>query len=384
VVTIRDVAREAGVSIATVSRVFNSSDRVSEDARSRVRAASSKLDYWPNVAAQSLTTSRTHALGVLLPDLYGEFFSEVIRGIDQAARREKYQILLSSSHADTHDLLSAARSMRGRVDGLVAMAPDKGSAAAIDQIAKSFPVVLLNPRFQAKGCGMVSIANLDGAYAMVDHLVRLGHSEIAMIKGPKGNVDAEERLRGYRKALRDAGLEPRPALEIQGDFTESSGYQAAAEILQSSPRPTAVFAANDYTAIGLLSALHAAGIDVPQEMAVAGFDDIAISRYVNPPLTTVHVDAFELGQRAIRLWISTLHSASPASRSHEVLPTTLVVRNSCGSTQARAADARERRRRGGEPPASDGSARKQTSGVPLPSQSHRTRTTRTLQRRPEP
>ena len=348
-VTIRDVAREAGVSIATVSRVFNDSDRVSEDARRRVRAASSKLDYFPNVAARSLTTSRTHALGVLLPDLYGEFFSEVIRGIDQAARREKYQILLSSSHADTNALLSAARSMHGRIDGLVAMAPDKGSAGAIDRVARSFPVVLLNPRFQVKGCCTVSIANLDGAYAMVDHLIKLGHRHIVMIKGPRGNVDAEERLRGYRKALSDAGLEHRPSLEIQGDFTEASGYQAAAEILHHEPRPTAVFAANDYTAIGLLSALHDAGIDVPQEMAVAGFDDIAIAQYVNPPLTTVHVDAFELGQRAIRLWISAMRSASPASRSHEVLPSTLVVRNSCGSTQARAADARARRRRGGEP-----------------------------------
>jgi LacI family transcriptional regulator len=366
VVTIRDVAREAGVSIATVSRVFNGSDRVSEDARRRVRSASTKLDYWPNVAAQSLTTNRAHALGVLLPDLYGEFFSEVIRGIDRAARREKYQILLSSSHADTQTLLSAARSMRGRIDGLIAMAPDKGSTALIDQIAKNFPVVLLNPRFQAKGCATVSIANLDGAYAIVDHLVGLGHRDIAMIKGPRGNVDSEERLRGYRKALRDAGLESRPALEIQGDFTESSGYRAAAEILQQSPRPTAVFAANDYTAIGLLSALHFAGIDVPQEIAVAGFDDIAIASYVKPPLTTVHVDAFELGQRAIRLWISAVHSASPASRSHEVLPTTLVVRSSCGSTLARAADARARRRQIREP------------------LSHHLRTIRTSSRRPEP
>ena len=364
-VTIHDVARAAGVSIATVSRVFNGSVRVSEDARRRVRSASTQLDYWPNVAAQSLTTSRTQALGVFLQDLYGEFFSEVIRGIDQRARREKYQILLSSSHADTRDLLAAARSMRGRIDGLVAMAPDKGSLDAIDQIAKSFPVVLLNPRSQVAGCGSVSVANLDGAYAMVDHLARLGHRDIAMIKGPPGNVDSEERLSGYRRACRDAGLEPGQAFEIQGDFTESSGYQAAADILALSPRPTAVFAANDYMAIGLLSALHAAGIDVPREMAVAGFDDIAISQYVNPPLTTVHVDAYLLGQRAIQQWISSLHSASPANRKQEVLPTTLVVRNSCGSKQARAADGR-------------------ILELTLPSKSRHSRTPRPHHRRPEP
>ncbi len=208
-VTIRDVARAAGVSIATVSRVFNGSSRVSEETRKAVRAAASKLDYWPNSAARSLTTNRSQVLGVLLPDLFGEFFSEVIRGIDHAARREKLQILVSSSHADTDALLAAARSMRGRIDGLIAMAPDKGSAKAIHQITRKFPVVLLNPRFATNGCSAVSIANFEGARAMVNHLTGLGHRDLAMITGPSGNVDAEERLRGFRTALADAGLEPR-------------------------------------------------------------------------------------------------------------------------------------------------------------------------------
>lgn len=349
--TIRDVAREAEVSIATVSRVFNGNARVNEETRRRVTAAAARLDYWPNGAARSLTTNRTHALGVLLPDLFGEFFSEVIRGIDHAARRERLQTLVSSSHADSDELVAAARSMRGRIDGLIVMAPDTGSVGAIRQITRKFPVVLLNPRFEVEGCGVVAIANLEGAHAVVDHLLGLGHRRVAILKGPPGNVDAEERLRGYRKAIREAGLRPNAALEFQGDFTEASGYAAATRLLVLEPRPTAIFASNDYMAIGLLSALRDAGVEVPGGMAVAGFDDIAISQYLSPPLTTVRVDAYELGERAVRLWIAAGKSAearagrpSIARGGKELLPATLVVRASCGSTTHAPLELRTRRR----------------------------------------
>jgi LacI family transcriptional regulator len=350
VVTIRDVASAAGVSIATVSRVFNDSSRVSPAAARRVRSAASRLDYWPNVAARSLTTSRSHAIGVLLPDLFGEFFSEVIRGIDQAARSHKHTILISSSHADAQELLTAARSMRGRIDGLIAMAPDKASAAAMHSIARGFPVVLLDPRARISGCCTVSVANQGGAAAMVEHLVRLGHRDVAIVKGPVGNVDAEDRLRGWRQALRAAGLEVRAGWQIEGDFSEAAGYRAAKALLALRPRPSAVFAANDYMALGLLSALRDAGIDVPREMAVTGFDDIAIAQYLSPPLTTVRVDAYELGARAVQLWMQAAAGNGAAPR-HEVLPARLVVRHSCGATRAHAADTRAGRGRRARIPA---------------------------------
>ena len=333
--TIRDVARAANVSIATVSRVLNGSPRLSEDARRRVSRAAAELDYWPNGAARSLTTRRAHAFGVLLPDLYGEFFSEVIRGIDHAARGEKFQVLISSSHANADEVVSAARSMRGRVDGLIVMAPDERSAEALDRISRRFPVVVLNPGFGVEECSTVSVANFAGAYALVGHLLRLGHRTIAVIKGPPENVDAEERFRGYKQALGEAGVQPTSTLEIQGDFTELSGYRAAPELIRLDPRPSAVFAANDCMAVGLLSALSTAGIKVPHQMAVAGFDDIAIARYLTPPLTTVHVDAYELGARAVRLLVSAKQSSDPTLCSHEVVPTQLVVRRSCGSTGPR-------------------------------------------------
>lgn len=348
--TIRDVAREAGVSIATVSRVYNDSPLVSDDTRAHVREVASRLDYIPNGAARSLITNRTHAIGVLLPDLYGEFFSEVIRGIDLAARRERFQVLVSSSHADTDTLMSAVNSMRGRIDGLIAMAPDAKTTAALRDFTLKFPVVLLNPGPIDGECCSLSIANFDGAYAMVRHLQSFGHRSIAIVKGPAGNIDAEERLRGYRTALRDSGIEPEPSLEVPGDFTEASGYEGALTLMQRQLRPTAVFAANDYMAIGLVSALRDAGMRVPEEIAVGGFDDIAISKYLSPPLTTVRVDAYTLGERAVMRILPFTRTRKPVITHHEVIPTQIVLRRSCGSTLAVAPDPllRQRRRSGPE------------------------------------
>lgn len=340
--TIRDVAREAGVSIATVSRVFNQSSLVRQDTCEHVRGVASRLDYWPNSAARSLITNRTSAIGVLLPDLYGEFFSEVIRGIDLAARRERYQVLVSSSHASTETLVAAVRALRGRIDGLLVMAPDADATDAIQDFSTRFPVVLLNPGPISLECASLSIANFDGAYAAVRHLAALGHRRIAMVLGPEGNSDAGERRRGWQQAMRDSGLDPSPDLEVRGDFSESSGFAAAERLLAASPRPTAVFAANDYMAVGLLAAARDAGLSVPKDLAVCGFDDIAISRYLNPPLTTVDVDACELGQRALLQLLPFARARRPAEAHHETLPTRLVVRASCGAAAPDSTDVRSR------------------------------------------
>lgn len=330
--TIRDVARAAGVSIATVSRVYTGSSAVNEGTTRRVLDAAARLDYWPNAAARTLITSRTHALGVLLPDLYGEFFSEVIRGIDQAARVDGLQVLVSGSHADTDVLVSVARSLRGRVDGLIVMSPDEASVEAIGQLQRIFPMVLLNTPASCTLCDSISIANFEGAHAITRHLLQLGRRQIAVLLGPERNVDADERRQGYRAALREAGIVPEPFLEIPGDFTEDSGYAAAEALLRTSPRPTAVFATNDCMAIGLLGALSDRGVRVPDEMAVAGFDDIAVARYLSPPLTTVQVDAYELGRRAVALWQRTSDGGNGdrSNQVHEVLPAKLVIRASCG------------------------------------------------------
>ncbi len=328
--TIRDVASAAGVSTATVSRVFNGSDRVDRATAARVLDAAADLDYWPNLAARSLTTSHCHALGILLPDLHGEFFSEVIRGIDLEARHERFQVLVSSSHADAEQLISAARSMLGRIDGLVIMAPDEATYGAVATIAGRFPVVLVNPLRELEGCSSVAVASHEGARAAVEHLIGLGHRRIGFVAGPPGNIDAEERARGYREALAAAGLPAAPELQAPGDFGERSGYLAAGRLLAREPGPSAIFAANDNMAVGLLSALKGAGVAVPAQVAVVGFDDIAIARYLDPPLTSVHVDLHELGRQAARLLLQALESPSRPDPLNMILPARLITRQSCG------------------------------------------------------
>ncbi|MGH7724859.1 MAG: LacI family DNA-binding transcriptional regulator [Candidatus Eiseniibacteriota bacterium] len=338
--TIKDVAREAGVSTATVSRVFNDSPAVSEDTRERVRQVASRLNYWPNGAARSLITNRAHAFGVLLPELHGEFFSEVIHGIDLCARKAGFHLLVSSFHSDTEGLIAALRSIRGRVDGLVLMAPDIEGRGTIQACAGDLPVVLLNPGEEPPDCDTISVANFDGAYAAVKHLIGLGRSRIATVTGPRANVEARQRLEGYRAALRDAGLPRESSLELRGDFTEPSGYEAAAALLAGKPRADAVFAANDSMAVGLVGALNDAAVRVPDDIAIVGFDDTPIARYLNPALTTVHVDAFQLGERALRRLLDRTIATEPAPPSHDVVPATLVVRSSCGTSSTARASGR--------------------------------------------
>jgi LacI family transcriptional regulator len=328
-ITIKDVARAAGVSVATVSRVQNGSALVKETTRRRVGEVAERMGYSPHGAARSLITSRTNTLGVLLPDLHGEFFSEVIRGIDQTAQRHGHHLLVSSSHEDRSAVETALRSMRGRVDGLIVMWPEMDSTA-VPNLPAGFPVVLLSAPIGPHGFDVITVANYEGAYAMVCHLLDLGHRRIAIIKGIEGNADAAERLRGYRGALASAGLSSL-AVEVAGDFNEASGYRAANELLQSELRPTAIFAANDAMAIGALSALRDAGLRVPDDIALAGFDDIPMARYLEPALSSVHVDISALGERATLRLLAAVRDKDRHEHRAETLPTTLVLRRSCGS-----------------------------------------------------
>lgn len=327
-VTIKDVAREAGVSVATVSRVWNEAAFVSPVTRQRVAAVAARMDYSPHGAARSLITRTTNAIGVLLPDLYGEFFSEIIRGIDHAAQRHGYHIIVSSSHDSKDEIAAALRSMRGRVDGMIIMSPDLEAQRTLQNLQGSFPVVMLNGGAGSKSFNTITIKNHEGAREMVRHLVSRGHRRIAMICGPERNYDAAERLRGYQSALSEGGIAFDPSLALQGDFSELSGHHAAGALLTLDPRPTAIFAANDSMAIGALSALREHGLRVPEDVAVAGFDDIPMARYMSPPLSTVHVDISELGERATTLFLSLLEKGNHSPQQLQ-LSTTLVLRSSC-------------------------------------------------------
>ncbi|MFG6415690.1 LacI family DNA-binding transcriptional regulator [Roseateles sp. DC23W] len=326
--TIKDVAREAGVSVATVSRALNGAENVLPDTRQRIVEVARELRYAPSGAARSLITRKTDTVGALLPDLHGEFFSELIRGIDQAARARGLHLLLSSSHDDANEAAAALRAMNGRVDGLVVMSPHADDDFLAQNLPHNLPAVLLNSGVRRPSQRVFAIDNFGGAREMTEHLVRTGRRRIAFLGGPAANFEARERERGYRAGL---GKSAKPWL-LAGDFSESAGERTGAALLAmpAAERPDAVFAANDIMAIGLLGALQAGGVRVPEDIALAGFDDIPVARYVSPALTTMQVPIAALGGQALDALADALDGAA-AGTDATVMPVQLVVRRSCGS-----------------------------------------------------
>ena len=326
--TIRDVARASAVSVATVSRVLNGSGPVRDETRRRIREVVERFHYSPHGAARSLITRKTSTLGVVLPDLYGEFFSELIRGIDSCARESGYHVLVSGSHSDRSEIEAVLRATRGRVDGLIVMSPDLDARTLKTNPHDGLPIVLLNGN--GRGFDSIHVDNYGGARSMVRHLIDLGHRRIAHLAGPSGNRDAAERLRGYRDAMRTVSRRIAKDLVVEGDFREAAGYRAGGRLLAWKDPPTAVFAGNDSMAIGLLAAFQEAGVRVPRDVAVAGFDDIPIARFTTPALSTVRVPIAELGSKATRRLLERLSASNGHSVRHEILATTLVVRDSSG------------------------------------------------------
>lgn len=335
--TIRDVARVAGVSVATVSRVLNGHANVTEPTRAHVMGVVAQLRFVPSSAAQSMITRRTHTIGALLPELHGEYFSELIRGIDLAARARGLHLLVSSAHGDVAGAATALRAMNGRVDGLLVMSPHVNADALWGDLPEDLPTVLINTRVAGGRHSSFAVDNHGAAGAIVRHLVERGHRDIAFIAGPEGNFEAQERLRGYRAAL--AELLPGTGERVlQGDFTQASGHRAGSQIAAWIDRPSAVFASNDTMAIGCLSALNEAGLRVPQDIALAGFDDIPISRYVNPPLTTVRARITELGGLALERLAAVIEAPDRGDPRHQTLRADVIVRQSTAVTAPRAGD----------------------------------------------
>lgn len=329
VVTIKDVAREAKVSVATVSRALNGGARVTPDTRTRIERAAARLRYVPLGAARSLVTRRTQAVGALLPDLFGEFFSELIRGIDLAARAHGLHLLVSSSHGDADEAAAALRAMQGRVDGLLIMSPHVERGFLRKHLSDSQPAVLLDSALRERRCARVNNDDHGGACAMTGHLLTQGHRALAFIEGPVANFDARERRRGFVETV--AGRRGVTAHYLQGDYTEESGYRAGRALLAARKRPDAVFAANDMMAIGCLSAFNEAGVNVPGEIALAGFDDIPMARYMYPPLTTVRVRIAELGHAALERLVAQIASPETTATDVTTIPCEVVVRASCST-----------------------------------------------------
>lgn len=300
--SIRDVARLAGVSHQTVSRVLNDHPSIRPETKKRVQDAIAVLDYKPNLAARALVTSRSRTIGILSATI-GEFGpTSSIASIEDAARVEGYSVSTVNLPATTPEAIGDAIRQLGReqVSGIVVLAPQVRVFNVLRGMAVGVPFVSLQTASGSDGVSL-SADQVDGARAVTEHLISLGHSDIVHLAGPQDWIEAESRMRGYLEALREADLPTFPP--IRGDWTADFGYFAGTELARR-PDFTAVFAANDLMAIGLMHGFRDAGIDVPRQVSVVGFDDIPVAAHVWPPLTTVHQDFPALGQRAVHILLA--------------------------------------------------------------------------------
>ena len=329
-----DVARLAKVSQATVSYVLSASTAVSvpDDTRRRILAAADELGYVPNSAARTLRTRKTLTIAGVIPDITNPFYPWFERGIQDVAEAHGYDLITynTDGHAE-HERKAIRLARQGRVDGLVFMAFHVGPEDLRPLVAEGVAVVMLggdNEVWGKVGVDSLSIDNVAAARVAVEHLLALGHARIAMISGVAGTPPRELRVRGYRQGLAARDVPAEERLIRTGEFTEEGGYVATLELLRLSPRPTAIFAANDLMAIGALRALREAGVAVPGEVAVVGFDDIPAAALVHPALTTVTQFAHPLGRCAAELLFDRLTGQTTGPGRHREMPFELVVRRS--------------------------------------------------------
>jgi LacI family transcriptional regulator, galactose operon repressor len=339
--SVYEVARHAGVSTATVSRVLAGHERVLPGTRDKVLTAVTELGYVPSGAARDLAARRTGVLGLCFPDLdtadqdrdegdAAYWYDEVIRGMERAARRGGYAMLIAASHR--RDDSGLVLSIAGRCDGLVVLART-APLAMIEHVATQIPVVLLATGESGgrpdRAIDHLAVANESGAYQVTEHLADThGYRDICFIAGPPDSPDSSRRLDGFRRAT--AGLNRAPV--HHGDFTTAGGHRVAERILAAGPVPRAVVCANDQTAIGVMAALQQAGLSVPGDVAVTGFDGIRLGRHLRPGLTTVVQPMAALGDTAVAMLGDRIGGADLPRRTVE-LPVRLELRGSCGCPQ---------------------------------------------------
>ncbi|HBT46822.1 MAG TPA: LacI family transcriptional regulator [Peptococcaceae bacterium] len=328
-ITIKDVAKKAGVSVTTVSRVLNNSSHpISPETRQRVLEAVAELGFLPNAAARSLQLQETKTIGLMLPDIANPYYPGIVRGIEDVAHEEGYTIILCNTDRSRERTSKYLRVLREkRVDGIIFTGGGVVEDASHDRFfwREEIPTVVIGKH--PADFPSVQIDNVGAAKRAVAHLIASGHRHIACITGPEASTTSRDRLKGYREALEEAGLDYHPGLVVTGDFSPAGGYGAVQRLLgQPGLKFTALFTHNDLMAVGALKALADHGLSVPWDVAVVGFDDIPLASYVLPRLTTVAVPVYDLGLTAMRLLRDLLQGREVAPVT--TLTTELVVRES--------------------------------------------------------
>ncbi|MGL4929036.1 MAG: substrate-binding domain-containing protein [Plesiomonas sp.] len=307
--TMKDVARLAGVSTSTVSHVINDSRFVSDEIRTRIMSAVETLNYSPSALARSLKVNQTHTIGMLVTTSNNPFFAEVVRGVEQSCYERGYQLVLCNTAGDPQRMSHSVDTLlQKRVDGILMMCSEShADISCLFRRHPKIPLVMMDWGPQGAQADLIRDNSEYGGYLATRHLLAQGHRQIAIITGPLDKHPSLGRLQGYLRALNEAGITPDPAYQVEGDFDFSGGLCGMTQLLSCNPRPTAVFCGNDVMAVGAYQVLHYAGLQVPEDMSVMGYDDIELARYLSPPLTTVHQPKEDLGQLAVDTLLARLH-----------------------------------------------------------------------------
>ncbi|HEX6483967.1 MAG TPA: LacI family DNA-binding transcriptional regulator [Ktedonobacteraceae bacterium] len=328
-ITIFDVADEAGVSYATVSRVINNKVHVSPEKRERVFRAMAQLGYVANMQARSLAGGKSRVVGLLVDYLSSSYMDEIIRGIDEALDAENYDLMLYTTHRrKTKESAYVTKLTRRLADGLLLILP-RNTVAYLDTLRqRQFPHVLIDYLSDKQNVPSVSTTNFRGACDAMSFLLSLGHQRIGFITGTMEFGCARDRLDGYHAVLKDHGIPADPHLICEGNFMQPQGYECAQKLLSLPERPTAIFASNDMMALGVMEAARERGLRLPEDLSIIGFDDIPQASYVHPALTTIRQPLEEMGRSAAHLLLK--YIAHPNAEIERIeLPTRLIIRESC-------------------------------------------------------
>jgi LacI family transcriptional regulator len=331
--TVSDVAKRAGVSKMTVSRVINGGNGVKPETKRRVERAIAELDFVPNDMARGLMTSKTKTLGLIVPDIVNPFFTMVVHGAETVARRAGYHLLLCNSEADLGQERQYVEHMIShRVEGiLIAPIGDRSKQNLALLARRKMPFVLIDRSVAGIKCDLVQSDGVDGARKLVSHLISLGHRRIAVIIEQDDVSTARDRMTGFKEAHAAARLKIAPELVIRTSADRAGGYAAMQQILGVRPPPTAVFAVNNMTALGAMQALRERGLAVPKDIALVCFDDVEHLAVLSPFLTVVNQPTEMFGALSAQLLLDRLASQDAGPRRRIVLPSDLIVRESCGA-----------------------------------------------------
>jgi len=329
IATIKDVAKQAGVSPTTVSHVINETRFVSEELRARVLEVMKELNYQPSAVARSLRRGETHTIGLIFPDNANPFFAEVARGIEDTSFEHDYSVILCNSDDNLRkELLYTNVLAEKRVDGILFVSAGNSTENTQALQERGIPLVVVDREVRGVDVDSVLTDNVHGGWLATHHLVELGHRRVGCISGPSDITPSADRITGYRQALQEAGISVDESLIVRGDFQYESGHWAARQLSAMDDPPTAIFACNDLMAIGAISAALELGRQVPATLSLVGFDDVRLASFVNPPLTTVAQPKYEMGVLAAQMLMERIKDKTMPPRRH-LLETTLVIRGSC-------------------------------------------------------